>query len=87
MVEPRGLEPLTPCLQSRCATNCAKAPVRDDARGSGSAVDRVGRLSPESLLGLGLLELALRDQGTADGEQDQHDLLHAGLLEGSGPDP
>ena len=25
-VEPRGLEPLTPCLQSRCATNCAKAP-------------------------------------------------------------
>ncbi len=26
MVEPRGLEPLTPCLQSRCATNCAKAP-------------------------------------------------------------
>ncbi len=29
LVEPRGLEPLTPCLQSRCATNCAKAP---DAR-------------------------------------------------------
>ena len=27
VVEPRGLEPLTPCLQSRCATNCAKAPV------------------------------------------------------------
>ena len=26
VVEPRGLEPLTPCLQSRCATNCAKAP-------------------------------------------------------------
>src|SRR5690606_4909928 len=26
LVEPRGLEPLTPCLQSRCATNCAKAP-------------------------------------------------------------
>jgi DNA-directed RNA polymerase specialized sigma24 family protein len=25
-VEPRGLEPLTPCLQSRCATSCAKAP-------------------------------------------------------------
>ena len=25
-VEPRGLEPLTPCLQSRCATNCAMAP-------------------------------------------------------------
>src|SRR5665648_890195 len=26
LVEPRGLEPLTPCLQSRCATNCAMAP-------------------------------------------------------------
>ena len=25
-VELRGLEPLTPCLQSRCATNCAIAP-------------------------------------------------------------
>ena len=25
-VEPTGLEPVTPCLQSRCATNCAKAP-------------------------------------------------------------
>ncbi len=31
-VEPRGLEPLTPCLQSRCATNCAKAP--DAPRGA-----------------------------------------------------
>ena len=26
-VEPRGLEPLTPCLQSKCATCCAMAPV------------------------------------------------------------
>jgi hypothetical protein len=26
-VEPRGLEPLTPCLQSKCATNCAMAPA------------------------------------------------------------
>jgi Family of unknown function (DUF5318) len=25
-VEPRGLEPLTPCLQSKCAANCAMAP-------------------------------------------------------------
>ena len=30
LVEPRGLEPLTPCLQSRCATNCAKAPGDQD---------------------------------------------------------
>jgi hypothetical protein len=26
-VEPTGLEPVTPCLQSKCATNCAMAPV------------------------------------------------------------
>ncbi len=26
MVEARGLEPRTPCLQSRCATNCAMPP-------------------------------------------------------------
>ena len=25
-VDPRGLEPLTPCLQSKCATNCAMGP-------------------------------------------------------------
>ena len=37
-VEPRGLEPLTPCLQSRCATNCAKAPGR-----LGRTVDRTPR--------------------------------------------
>ena len=28
-VDPRGLEPLTPCLQSRCATNCAMGPAED----------------------------------------------------------
>ena len=27
-VEPTGLEPVTPCLQSRCATNCAMAPMQ-----------------------------------------------------------
>ncbi len=27
LVEPRGLEPLTPCLQSRCAASCAMAPI------------------------------------------------------------
>ena len=34
MVEPRGLEPLTPCLQSRCATNCAMAPMSERAGAS-----------------------------------------------------
>src|SRR5699024_7618398 len=33
-VEPRGLEPLTPCLQSRCATNCPTAPRRGRRQGS-----------------------------------------------------
>ena len=26
VVEPTGLEPVTPCLQSRCAASCAMAP-------------------------------------------------------------
>lgn len=40
-VEPRGLEPRTPCLQSRCATNCAMAPVWCRPK-----LDRVGRCCP-----------------------------------------
>ncbi len=74
MVEPRGLEPLTPCLQSRCATNCAKAPgwcrrwcrhgVRRTPARSGP-LDRVGRLGPERLLLLALVELALGEHGGA----------------------
>ena len=36
-MEPRGLEPLTPCLQSRCATNCAKAPGGTPGGGPGGA--------------------------------------------------
>ena len=28
-VELTGLEPVTPCLQSRCATNCAIAPLEE----------------------------------------------------------
>ena len=27
VVEPTGLEPVTPCLQSRCAASCAMAPT------------------------------------------------------------
>ena len=46
-VEPRGLEPLTPCLQSRCATNCATAPSgpggSDLVAGLGPRVGRLGR--------------------------------------------
>src|SRR5699024_2312048 len=36
MVEPTGLEPVTPCLQSRCATNCAMAPGVEQSVYSGS---------------------------------------------------
>ena len=39
-VELRGLEPLTPCLQSRCATNCAIAP---QARTPGPRIKRTGK--------------------------------------------
>ena len=42
VVEPRGLEPLTPCLQSRCATNCAKAPDGRLATGADYSVEEGG---------------------------------------------
>jgi hypothetical protein len=82
-VEPRGLEPLTPCLQSRCATNCAKAPRRlAEPAGEQTSVlgDVVGGLGPERLLGLARVELLLREDGAADGDQDEQELLHLLLL-------
>src|SRR3954464_6377181 len=77
-VEPRGLEPLTPCLQSRCATNCAKAPwAGRGRRGCGSgAVDAVGRLGPQRLLALPFVELPLGVQNAGGREGDEEDLLH-----------
>src|SRR3954452_7154871 len=86
VVEPRGLEPLTPCLQSRCATNCAKAPrpARVSPAQPGSArsrrgsvaVDLVGRLGPQGLLTLTLVHLLLREDDAGSGESDQQELLH-----------
>ena len=81
-MEPRGLEPLTPCLQSRCATNCAMAPsdhgparVRPVHLG-GCLLRGVRRLGPEVLLGLLGLELPLDCRG-ADGRHDEEqELLH-----------
>ena len=61
LVEPRGLEPLTPCLQSRCATNCAMAPGAAVRRRQERA-DVVGRLGPERLLALAGLGLPARDR-------------------------
>src|SRR4029079_15988255 len=34
LVELRGLEPLTPCMPCRCATNCATAPLPDGQLGN-----------------------------------------------------
>ena len=68
MVELRGLEPLTPCLQSRCATNCATAP-------SGRS-DRVGRLRPGVLAG----RTAAPEHESTRGHGDENDdLLHGDL--------
>ena len=77
VVEPRGLEPLTPCLQSRCATNCAMAPgvstSRPAGRGGGDRwsglVDVVGRLGPECLLVLALVDLLLREHAAGGGKR------------------
>ena len=42
-VELRGLEPLTPCLQSRCAANCAIAPSAGPVYGTHrAAAQRAG---------------------------------------------
>ena len=67
VVEPRGLEPLTPCLQSRCATDCAKAPVIPRTypgtaarRGKSHPPPRIGHLIPEHLFGLTLVQLSRR---------------------------
>ena len=50
VVEPTGLEPVTPCLQSRCAANCAMAPVMRRcevvAAAIGASSDRLSRDRP-----------------------------------------
>ena len=70
-----GLEPVTPCLQSRCATNCAKAP---GWAGSGllAPEELVGRLGPEGLLRLAFLHLPCeRDASRGECREYQY-LLH-----------
>lgn len=77
MVEPRGLEPLTLCLQSRCATNCAKAPVRPDGRGWLLRLqDRVGGFLPQRLLVLAGVDAPLGDDGHESGAGEEEKLLH-----------
>ena len=78
LVEPRGLEPLTPCLQSRCATNCAKAPVAESAPVGLGGGHGVGGLGPEGLLLPAHHNLLVRERG-ADGRQgNEESLLHSG---------
>lgn len=48
-VEARGLEPLTPCLQSRCATNCAMPPRGVQLCASGWCSRGLPGLSSESV--------------------------------------
>lgn len=52
LVEPRGLEPLTPCLQSRCATNCAMAPSSRADTTTGDATRHTAVLQIIQLAGL-----------------------------------
>ncbi len=94
-VEPTGLEPVTPCLQSRCATNCAMAPCRvrpayppvvppgHPARSAPVVGPQVvGRLGPQLTLGLLVGErLAGRERhGSRYGEQCDQLLGHNDLL-------
>src|ERR1700756_2909821 len=77
-VEPRGLEPLTPCLQSRCATNCAKAPQPEIPAGRSRRrrPNRVGGLVPLGLAGLTLVQLLLGNNSPDSSDRDQYELLH-----------
>src|SRR5680860_861754 len=83
-VELRGLEPLTPCLQSRCATNCATAPEwTSRPTGSDRSVRRrsnlVGGLGPD-ILGRGVVGPLLHPHNTRDGQCNCHNLLHRSSL-------
>jgi hypothetical protein len=71
VVEPRGLEPLTPCLQSRCATNCAMAPGNDP-----ESVQAVRDLGPQVPALCILVELAPQDVARTSREQQDEQLLH-----------
>ncbi len=73
-VETRGLEPLTPCLQSRCATNCATSPGSEQPRS-----DRVGRFGPESSFAPTLAPLSPRRESGQRDQQQDNDSLQANL--------
>jgi hypothetical protein len=88
-VEAKGLEPSTPCLQSRCAASCATPPAlslqgwifratapRVAHPDRDWSVDLVGRLRPERLLGLVRLDLAPEGKACAGSKDDEEQLLH-----------
>src|SRR5699024_8644310 len=72
-VEPTGLEPVTPCLQSRCATNCAMAP-------GGGAVSllrqRIGDLVPGPAYCLVGCDLPPDEQSGGHHCDESNDLSH-----------
>ena len=78
LVEPRGLEPLTPCLQSRCATNCAMAPHEIFSGRS----DLVCRFGPH-VFRFVAVRLAERPEGTGDNQSQANHLLHHSAFQGN----
>src|SRR5699024_11415146 len=69
-VEVRGLEPLTLCLQSRCATNCAIPPC------GSSPSHRIGVLGPFGLGGLVPMPPPEEDSESHEREAAQNPSLH-----------
>src|SRR5699024_9390573 len=69
-VEVRGLEPLTLCLQSRCATNCAIPPC------GFSPSHRIGVLGPFGLGGLVPMPPPEEDSESHEREAAQNPSLH-----------
>jgi hypothetical protein len=49
-VEPTGLEPVTPCLQSKCATYCAMAPGQSFPCGGSVAAEDETRIRRPPLM-------------------------------------
>ena len=75
-MEPRGLEPLTLCLQSRCATNCAKAPYDPRVAVVSGLQNRVGCFLPQSLLVLAGIDTLLGHDSGCNRDAQEKNLLH-----------
>src|SRR5690554_4914923 len=74
-VEPGGLEPPTPCLQSRCATNCAMAPRELYPRPS-TLLEGVSHVRPELPVGRVLGEAPPRRRSDSGDDHREKQSLH-----------